>query len=69
MSLTGRYKFECGLLGRIVLHVEHYDQGSYRWKPATKSDLPLLEPEVADGWRFRGERNGMLCGDGKRIWA
>jgi hypothetical protein len=70
VRLTGRYKF-VPLLGankKLTLHVEvHDDSFGYRWRQAYMSDLAALEPEVADGWRFREERDGDLGYDGKRF--
>lgn len=67
MSLTGRYQFKRGIMGLIVLHVEEHDASGFHFRRAKKADLVALEPEVADGWRFREERYGTLCYDGKRI--
>lgn len=67
MTLTGRYKFEPSLTGRVLLIVEEHGPGGYNWRKAKITDLLRLEPEVKDGWRFREERDGTLDPiDGKR---
>lgn len=65
--LTGRYKFEPTRYGCLKVIVEDFSKrGGFSWRPATKRDLDALEPEIADGWRFREERDGSLNQDGKR---
>lgn len=65
--LTGRYKFRETWTGAIALVVEDHGPRGYAWRDARASDLPALEPTVADGWRFLEERTGVLYPDGKRF--
>jgi hypothetical protein len=67
VRLTGRYQFKPGFGGRLHLHVEETNGGGgFGWRPAKKSDIKALGPEVADGWRFREERGGLDDVTGKR---
>jgi hypothetical protein len=70
MTLTGRYKFEPQGPDRaapLMLYVEERNERGFEWRLGRANDLKALEPEVADGWRFREERDGVLDYSGKRF--